>query len=127
MLAYFQDTLPRNLQYSPRNTDTHIMYKNTLAPYTLMHSIYFLSIMTLHRAYLPFLPTWCNEPQGPAAADEHQVILMVANGFWQENARELFKVARQMMDLAATCLSRHVLVENCLLSLALYNACLVGI
>ena len=65
MLAEFQDSLSRNLQYSPRNTDTHIMYKNTLASYMVMHVAFFLSTVVLHRANLPFLPMRCNEPAGP--------------------------------------------------------------
>ena len=135
MLTSFQDRLPRNLQYSRRNTDTHIMYKNTLAPYTLMHSIYFLSIITLHRAYLPFLPFRSGELRGgPLLVDDHPPPflpgdrgILLGDDFWQENMRELFKAARQMIDLASACHGRDVLAENCLVSFALYNAALVGI
>ena len=108
------------------------MYKNTLAPYTMVHSIYFLSIMTLHRAYLPFLPLRCSEPRGPFPDDLQKMDYFTMapsppDGFWQDGARELFKAARQMIDIAATCSGRDVLVENCLVSFALYNAALVGV
>lgn len=128
MLADFQDLLSRNLQYSIRNTDTHITYKHALAPYTVMHSVYFLSVMALHRAYLPFLPLRCSEPIGPLddpifSSDR----VNAPEGFWQESAKELFKAARQMTDLAVTCQERGVLVENSLIGFAIYNAALVGL
>lgn len=128
MLAEFQDSLSRNLQYSPRNTDTHIMYKNTLASYTMMHSVYFLSVIALHRAYMPFLPLRCSEPVGPLDEPIFPVDKMIPpDNFWNESARELFKAARQMMDLVVTCQERGALVENCLVGFAIYNAAFIGI
>ncbi|KAJ9219217.1 putative C6 transcription factor [Paecilomyces variotii] len=128
MLAEFQDVLPRNIQYSPRNTDTHIMYKHTLAPYTVMHVVYFLSVIVLHRAYMPFLPIRCGEPLGPL--DEPTLPVdkyHPPDGFWRESARELFKAARQMMDLVVTCQERGVLVETPLVGFAIYNAAFIGV
>lgn len=128
-LNEFQDGLSRNLQYSPRNTDTHIMYKTTLAPYTVMHVVYFLSVIVLHRAYIPFLPLRCNEPVGPL--DEPLVPSDKVSGppeaFWRDSARELFKAARQMIDLVATCQGRGALVENPLVGFAIYNAAFIGV
>ncbi|KAF7595108.1 hypothetical protein BBP40_007312 [Aspergillus hancockii] len=128
ILSEFQDGLSRNLQYSTRNTDTHIMYKNNLPPYTLMHVVYFLSVLVLHRAYIPFLPVRCAEPVGPL--DEPLFPGEKAggpDGFWRESARELFSAARQMMDLVITCQDRGVLVENPLVGFAVYNAAFIGI
>lgn len=128
-LNEFQDSLSRNLQYSLRNTDTHIMYKTTLASYTVMHVVYFLSVIVLHRAYIPFLPVRCNEPVGPL--DEPLLPTDKVNGppetFWRESARELFKAARQMIDLVATCQGRGALVENPLVGFAIYNAAFIGV
>ncbi|KAL4958015.1 fungal-specific transcription factor domain-containing protein [Aspergillus filifer] len=125
MLAEFRDALSRNLQYSPRNTDTHIMFKTTLYPYTFMHLIYFLSVIILHRAYVPFLPVRCTEPIGPL--DEPVDKTGMPESFWRDSARELFGAARQLMDLAVTCQDRGVLVENPLVGFAIYNATFVGI
>lgn len=128
MLADFQDGLSRNLRYSPRNTDTHIMYKNTLASYTVMHVLYFLSVIVLHRAYVPFLPVRCNEPVGPL--DEPLFSTekgAMPDNFWRESARELFRAARQLLDLVVTCQERGVLVENPLVGFAIYHAAFVGI
>ncbi|KAJ5585479.1 uncharacterized protein N7459_005279 [Penicillium hispanicum] len=128
-LNEFQDSLSRNLQYSVRNTDTHIMYKTTLASYTVMHVVYFLSVIVLHRAYIPFLPLRCNEPVGPL--DEPLLPSDKVNGppeaFWRDSARELFKAARQMIDLVATCQSRGALVETPLVGFAIYNAAFIGV
>ncbi|KAH1332985.1 hypothetical protein KXW19_003810 [Aspergillus fumigatus] len=128
MLGEFQDGLSRNLQYSPRNTDTHIMYKNKLASYTVMHVVYFLSVIILHRAYIPFLPVRCNEPIGPL--DESLLPgerSGAPDGFWKDSARELFRAARQMLDLVVTCQERGVLVENPLVGFAIYNAAFMGV
>lgn len=128
MLGEFQDGLSRNLQYSPRNTDTHIMYKNKLASYTVMHVVYFLSVIILHRAYIPFLPVRCNEPIGPL--DEPLLPgerSGAPDGFWKDSARELFRAARQMLDLVVTCQERGVLVENPLVGFAIYNAAFMGV
>jgi hypothetical protein len=125
LLGEFRDGLSRNLQYSPRNTDTHIMYKNTLPPYTVMHVLYFLSVIVLHRSYVPFLPVRCSEPMGPL--DEPVDKTGMPEGFWRDSARELFAAARHLMDLVVTCQERGVLVENPLVGFAIYNAAFIGI
>lgn len=127
MLEEFQDGLSRNLQYSPRNTETHIMYKNTLAPYTVMHVVYFLSVIVLHRAYIPFLPVRCSEPVGPLDEPVFSADKGMPDGFWRDSARELFRAARQMIDLAVTCQERGALVENPLIGFAIYNAAFIGV
>lgn len=127
VLEEFQDGLSRNLQYSPRNTETHIMYKNTLAPYTVMHMVYFLSVIVLHRTYIPFLPVRCSEPVGPLDEPVFPVDKGTPDGFWRDSARELFRAARQMIDLAVTCQERGALVENPLIGFAIYNAAFIGI
>ena len=127
-LGEFQDALSRNIQYSTRNTDTHIMYKTTLAPYTAMHVVYFLSMIVLHRSYIPFLPLRCTEPVGPL--DEPLFPpekVSPPDGFWRESVAYLFKAARQMIDLVVTCQERGVLVENPLVGFAIYNAAFIGI
>lgn len=126
-LGEFQDSLSRNLQYSPRNTDTHIMYKNNLAPYMVMHVAFFLSVTVLHRANLPFLPLRCNEPVGPLDDSPFAEKTTAPEGFWRESARQLFSAGRHMMDLVLACQERGMLVENPLVGFAVYNAALLGI
>ena len=127
MLAEFQDSLPRNQQYSQRNTDTHIMYKHTLASYTAMHMIYFLSVIVLHRVYMPFMPFRCTDHVGPLDEPLLRDKYSLPDSFWRDSARELFRAARQMMDLAITCQERGVLVETPLVGFAIYQATFVGV
>ncbi|TPX26364.1 hypothetical protein DIZ76_011826 [Coccidioides immitis] len=122
LLIEFQEGLPRNLQYSARNTDTHIMYKNTLAPYSLMHIIYFLSVIVLHRSYVPFLPLRGMDPQGPM--DEPS---FPAEGFRRDITREVFRASRHMIELVKTCYERGVLMETPLVGFAVYNAASMGV
>ncbi|EZF74581.1 hypothetical protein H105_03714 [Trichophyton soudanense CBS 452.61] len=127
-LHEFQEGLYRNLQYSARNTDTHIMYKNSLAPYALMHIIYFLSVIVLHRAYLPFLPLRPMDPQGPLDEPSYPPErYSVPDSFWKDSARELFRAARQMVELVRTCHERGVLMETPLVGFAIYNATFMGV
>lgn len=119
LLVEFQDALPRNLQYSPRNTDTHIMYKNTLAPYALMHIVYFLSVIVLHRSYVQFLPL--DEPTFPP--DKYNT----PESYYRDGAGELFRSARQMLELVKTCHDRGVLMETPLVGFAVYNAAFIGV
>ncbi|KAJ6141595.1 hypothetical protein N7470_009985 [Penicillium chermesinum] len=125
----FQDSLSRNLQYSLRNTDTHLMYKTTLASYTVMHVVYFLSVIALHRAYIPFPPRPLQRAGGPAGRAVISVdkVHGPPESFWRESARELFKASRQMIDLVATCQGRGALVENPLIGFAIYNAAFIGV
>ncbi|EEH06706.1 conserved hypothetical protein [Histoplasma capsulatum G186AR] len=128
LLVEFHDGLSRNLQYTQRNTDTHIMYKNSLAPYSLIHILYFLSVIVLHRAYLPFLPLRYPDPQGPLDEPCYPFDKYLApEAFWRESARELFNAARQMTELVKTCQERGVLMETPVVGFAIYNAALVGV
>ena len=93
-----------------------------------MHVVYFLSLIVLHRAYLPFLPLRCSEPVGPL--DEPTFLrdqYAVPDGFWRESTRELFRAARNMMDLVIACQERGVLVETPIIGFAIYNAAFMGI
>ncbi|WEW57745.1 hypothetical protein PRK78_003212 [Emydomyces testavorans] len=128
LLVEFQEGLPRNLQYSARNTDTHIMYKNTLAPYSLMHIIYFLSVIVLHRGYIQFLPLRAVDPQGPLDEPSFPAEKFHApEGFWKDISREVFRASRHMIELVKTCHDRDVLMETPLVGFAIYNAAFMGV
>lgn len=104
------------------------MYKHKLPSYTVMHVVYFLSVIVLHRAYLPFLPLRCSEPAGPLDEPTYSRDKYAApEGFWRDSAREVFRAARQVMDLATACQERGVLVESPLVGFALYHAALMGV
>lgn len=93
-----------------------------------MHAVYFLSVIVLHRAYLPFLPLRCSEPIGPLDDPKFpREMYPVADSFWRDSTKELFRAARQMMDLVLTCQERGVLVETPLVGFAIYNAAFMGV
>lgn len=127
-LAEFQESLPRKLQYSQRSTDGHSQNEHSLSAYMVMHVVYFLSLIVLHRAYLPFLPLRCSDPVGPLDEPTFpREQYSVPEGFWRESTRELFRAARNMMDLVIACQERGVLVETPLVGFAIYNAAFIGI
>lgn len=127
-LAEFQESLPRKLQYSQRSTDGHSQNEHSFSAYMVMHVVYFLSLIVLHRAYLPFLPLRCNEPVGPLDEPTFpREQYAVPDGFWRESTRELFRAARNMMDLVIACQERGVLVETPLVGFAIYNAAFIGL
>src|SRR5436305_12073794 len=99
LLAKFRHTLPRNLLFSQPNLSAHISIGSSTS-YIAMHTVYFLCLIMLHREYVPFAPLRCKKPVGPLdeptfPADRYNI----PEGFWEESARELFKAARDMMDL----------------------------
>ncbi|KAH8696116.1 fungal-specific transcription factor domain-containing protein [Talaromyces proteolyticus] len=127
-LAEFQDSLPKKIQYSQRNNDKYTMQITPFLPsYMVMHVVYFLSLIVLHRAYLPFLPLRCNEPVGPLDEPTFpREKYAVPEGFWRDSTRELFRAARQMLDLVMACQDKHVL-ETPLVGFAIYNAAFMGV
>lgn len=93
-----------------------------------MHTVYFLCLIVLHREYVPFIPIRCSKPQGPLDSptfppDKYDI----PPGFWDESARELFKAARDMMDLVKTCQEWSALVETPMVGFAIYTVAFVGV
>ncbi|KAI9757169.1 MAG: ATPase synthesis protein 25 mitochondrial [Chaenotheca gracillima] len=127
LLAQFHACLPRQLTFSTANLSAHITSR-TSTPYTLMHTIYFLCLIVLHREYVPFLPMRCAKPEGPLDApvfDREEYDIPV--GFWEESAKSCFKSARDIMDLVRTCQDWGVLVETPMVGFAIYTVAFTGI
>ncbi|KKY16278.1 putative c6 transcription factor [Diplodia seriata] len=84
--------------------------------------------MILHREYIPFIPLRSPKPQGPLdppvfPSDEYAV----PEGFWEQSARELFKSAREVIDLLRICQEWNVLVETPIVGFAAYTAAFTGV
>lgn len=127
-LVEFQAELSIRLQYSNRNTTTHITQRGNISSYSLVHIIYFLSVIVLHRTYLPFLPLRITDPQGPIDEPSFPAERCPApDGYWRHSARELFKASRQMLELTSACHDSEVLVEMPLVGFAIYNAAFMGV
>ncbi|KAI9848047.1 MAG: hypothetical protein M1837_001149 [Sclerophora amabilis] len=127
LLAQFHACLPRQLTFSTANISAHITSR-TSTPYTLMHTVYFLCLIVLHREYVPFIPIRCSKPQGPLdppVFDPQKYD--IPDGFWDESARGCFKSARDIMDLVRICQDWGVLVETPMVGFAIYTVAFTGI
>ncbi|KXT03223.1 hypothetical protein AC578_4800 [Pseudocercospora eumusae] len=123
----FKAALPRQHSLTPQNTQAHISLK-TSTPYTLVHTVYLLCQIMLHREYVPFIPIRCSKPEGPMdpptfPADKYNI----PPGFWEESARECFRSAREIMDLVRTCQEWSALVETPIVGFAVYTVAFVGV
>ncbi|KAH0545541.1 hypothetical protein FGG08_000372 [Glutinoglossum americanum] len=126
-LADFDAGLPRNLTFNLANLSAHISSR-TSTPYSLMHTVYFLCLVTLHREYIPFVPIRCLKPEGPVDApvfppDQYTI----PPGFWDNNAKECFRAARNIMELARACKDWGVLVETPIVGFAIYTVAFIGV
>lgn len=127
LLDQFHKNLPRQLEFTVANVEAHIAWKSS-TPYTVMHTIYFLCLIVLHREYVPFIPIRCPKPQGPLDEPTFPPEKYdIPDGFWDESAREMFKAARDMMDLIRTCQEWNSLVETPMVGFAIYTVAFVGV
>lgn len=97
-------------------------------PYALLHTVYNLCQIMLHREYVPFIPLRSKKPEGPLdpplfPPDKYDV----PTGFWEDSARQCFKAARDIMDLVRTCDDCRVLVETPIVGFAIYTVAFVGV
>lgn len=123
----FKNSLPKNVALTHQNTQSHISMQEQ-TPYTLMHTVYLLCQIMLHREYVPFIPLRCKKPEGPLdpplfSPDKYDV----PPGFWTDSARQCFKSAREIMDLVRTCQEWNVLVETPIIGFAIYTVAFVGV
>ena len=123
----FKASLPRQHTLTSQNTQAHISMK-TSTPYTLVHTVYLLCQVILHREYVPFIPIRCSKPEGPLdkptfPPNEYNI----PPGFWENSARECFKAAREIMDLVGSCQEWNALVETPIIGFAIYTVAFVGV
>ena len=116
--------MPRPFRLTHSNTQAHLT-QGTSSTFTLIHTLYSLCLIILHREYVPFVPIRCERPEGPLDnPPDHQDM---PDGFWADSARQLFKAARDIMDLVQACQSRLMLVETPILGFGLYTVAFVGV
>ncbi|KAK5132420.1 hypothetical protein LTR08_009103 [Meristemomyces frigidus] len=123
----FKASLPRKHALTSQNTQAHITLK-TSTPYTLVHTVYLLCQIMLHREYVPFIPIRCSKPEGPLdkplfPPNEYNV----PPGFWGNSARECFRAARDIMELVSICQEWNALVETPIVGFAIYTVAFVGV
>ena len=125
-LAKFHESTPRPFRLTRPNIQAHLT-QPTSSTFTLLHTIYSLCLIVLHRENIPFVPIRCSSPEGPL--DEHTLPPQppMPHNFWGDSARQLFKASRDMMDLVQACQSRGLLAETPIMGFGLYNAALIGV
>ncbi|KDN69889.1 putative fungal specific transcription factor domain-containing protein [Colletotrichum sublineola] len=115
----FYAHLPEEFTWSSAN-----FWKHDNSMYVSLHMLGALCKIILHREYLPFLAIKCQKPVGPldepvfdpATVPEH---------FWERSAEQVFKAAREMIDLISTC--RDKLPHSSLAIFAIWQAAFIGI
>lgn len=118
------DKLPRDLVLTPANISAHHSTRS-LGSFTMLHTLLLLSKMILHREWLPFLPFGCMSPKGPldnaspfmGAVETGSYQLF---GHWEMSAGELFKSAKDLLNLLHTCNEWKVLANTPILGFAAY-------
>ncbi|KAI9851838.1 MAG: hypothetical protein M1838_002554 [Thelocarpon superellum] len=127
LLSTFYADLPFSMASTPANLSAYILSRAP-TPYVLMHTLYNLCQIVLHREYVPFLPLRCAKPEGPLdeptfPADKYQI----PPGWWDDSAWECFKAARNTVDILQPCQEWGVLVETPIVGFAIYTVAFTGI
>lgn len=120
----FSQNLPPKLRFGARNISAHIAGQ-TITLYTSIQTLLSLCTIVLHREYLPFIPLRCSKPEGPL--DEPTFPAGSApEGFWEESAKQIFRSAREIMEIVRITSDRQVLVESPQVGFAIWTAAFAG-
>jgi hypothetical protein len=120
--AFYRD-LPDYCTWSDSNYYKHENHQAS-SVYVSLHMLGAVCRIMLHREYIPFIPISCKRPVGPLdpptfpEGDEPQ-------GFWEASAEEIFRAAKQIVDLTEIC--RDKLPMSSLVLFAVWTAAFVGI
>lgn len=84
--------------------------------------------IVLHREYIPFIPLRCDHPIGPLdeptfATEKYDI----PKGFWEESAEEIFKAAKDIIEIVSANSKRWVSVESPQVAFAIWTAAFVGV
>lgn len=88
--------------------------------------LYSLCLIMLHREYVPFIPLRCAKPQGPLDEPTFPAE-SVPVGFWDASAEEMFRAAKDILDIAHNCLENSLLPKSALVGFSVWSAAFVGI
>ncbi|KAJ8603650.1 hypothetical protein MRB53_042085 [Persea americana] len=124
----FHVALPRQHTLSSLNIQAHIDQK-TSGPYILIHVVWLLCQIILHREYIPFIPIACPKPEGPLdppvfSQKDHNI----PPGYWDHSARKVFQSAREIINLIQVCQEcGHELIQTPIMAFAVYTVAFVGV
>ncbi|KAH8681441.1 fungal-specific transcription factor domain-containing protein [Xylariales sp. PMI_506] len=123
-LSRFDDALPHTFRFSRSNYFKHENQASSV--YVLLHMLRNVSIIMLHREYIPFVPIRCIEPEGPLDRPTFPKE-ETPDGFWLESAEQVFKAAREIVDLIEICQKKEKLPQSTIVLFAIWTAAFVGL
>ncbi|SZF03439.1 unnamed protein product [Blumeria hordei] len=124
-LEAFHNGLPPSLTFTEANLSAHLEKRNATT-YASLHTLYALSLIVLHREYLPFVPLRCEKPVGPlGSAKFSSENSDVPSGFWEESAAIVMKSARDITEIVRTCQDSNALPESPGTCFAVWQAALI--
>ncbi|KAI5868591.1 fungal-specific transcription factor domain-containing protein [Durotheca rogersii] len=124
-LAAFDAELPGTFTFSRSNYFKHENHQAS-SVYVLLHMLRSVCLIMLHREYIPFVPIRCKQPEGPLDSptfpkDEPP------EGFWIASAEQVFKAAREIVDLIDICQRKDKLPQSTIVLFAIWTAGFVGL
>ncbi|KAF2637139.1 hypothetical protein P280DRAFT_139703 [Massarina eburnea CBS 473.64] len=125
-LEELKRNLPMSLTLDPKRTNGQIASRK-YRPYVLLHSVFAICDMALHREYLPLLPCYESKPNGPIDGDISPALQKPppskkypGRNWYEESAEKCFKAAREFFDLMCTCQESNTLVETPMAGFSLF-------
>ncbi|EXF76990.1 hypothetical protein CFIO01_13085 [Colletotrichum fioriniae PJ7] len=106
------------------NTVNYFRHESSSGTFVLLHLLYSLCTIMIHRQYLPFVPINCQKPSGPLDEPTFPQSA-VPFGFWEESASEVFRAAETVVSLIR--LSGGSLPHSPLVAFVIYTASFVAI
>ncbi|KAF1956365.1 hypothetical protein CC80DRAFT_548662 [Byssothecium circinans] len=121
-LDELKQNLPMDLILSETVTNSQIAFKKH-RDYVLLHSIFAICDMALHREYLPGLPCGEPKPAGPIDGNIPDALNTGRPDHWyEEDAEKCFKACREFLELMGNCQDRNALVETPMTGFTLFYA-----
>lgn len=124
-LETFDSSLPGTFTFSRSNYLKHENHQASSA-FVLLHMLRFVSLIMLHREYVPFVPVRCQEPEGPLDQPTFTKEETPA-GFWRTSAEQLFKAAKGIVGLIEICQRKDKLPQSTIVLFAIWTAAFVGL
>ena len=123
----FQGSLSPDLTFSQENLAAHAQ-GTSITAYTAIHTLFSLCNIVLHREYIPFIPLRCDSPIGPL--DEPTFSRKgydTPKDFWEESAKEIFKAAKDIMEIVSASSKYWICIESPFVAFAIWTAAYFGV
>ncbi|EUC40107.1 hypothetical protein COCMIDRAFT_41509 [Bipolaris oryzae ATCC 44560] len=111
--------LHERLQY-PQTAVSLYVHRREAERFVYLNLIHYLSVLILYREYLPFIPSYLSEVQGPV---EPPLLTQVAPaGWWSEYTTILFDAATQITNLIEDLKAAGILLHTPIVGYSVFSA-----